>query len=683
MDEIDNLRRLLQQEQRRREAAEELAKKSLPQALPLQIRIVTDPSSTTQGDTANPVGRIFPRRIIPWNDFATGQEKIWEKLSAGPSFSSKAVFPSSHQLDYVASVIHPISSETDLRHFALQTVENAVHKLVDEAFNDVSLRARLGIRGSVTFDSHTNLGNETVDAISGSVEHMSIGGDGGSADQFCIYRTSDGRNIPALAIEYKAPHKLTRDEIDGEGFTFASRSLAAAVISQLFSYMITKGIRHGYVCTGEVFVFLHISDDPSVVYYSVSVPNLDVLEDDENRLHRTAVAQVFAFVLRALQAPPPPESWYDRAMATLSTWAVEYEDVLKKIPQSVRKQPRASPYKPRKWEGFVRSPIRTRSHCRPPADPQHEKEDHSDEDGSLPPSPSLGRPARPRGNKSDSTNTTDREQRQPRSKDDPPDNNRRRAPASMCIENRLYCTQECLSGLAKGGPIDQECPNAADHGEQHLDPSEFRRLIRVQLAQDRGPEADAAPLYVSGAIGSLFKVRLSAYGYTLVAKGVERGRFARLRHEDQTYDRLRSIQGRCIPVSLGMIDLILPYYYNGGVFEHFMFLSWAGLPLHEVAKGALVKTMIANKIATAFEKIHALRVLHGDAALRNILYDVHGGNPIIVDFERAVVCDRQPLRSIGLNRKRKHGVSQQKNEDDFTLESQSVITSVRYYLDNL
>ncbi|KAI1370348.1 hypothetical protein F4677DRAFT_451471 [Hypoxylon crocopeplum] len=721
-----------EEEQRRREAAEELAKGSLPQALPqyldschslsLQIHVVTDPSSTTQGDTTNPVGRIFPRRIIPWSNFATGQEEVWKKLLTRSSFSSEAVFPSSHQLDYVASVLHPISSETDLRHFELQTVENAVQKLVDQAYNNSLLRARLGIRGSVTFESHTNLGNDAGDAISASVEHMSVDGDGagaatsdivsafrrpvkgkgGSADQFCIYRTSDGRNVPALAIEYKAPHKLTRNEVvtglnseiqperdvinrNGEDFAFASRSLVAAVITQLFSYMIAKGIRYGYVCTGETFVFLHVSDDdPSVVHYSVSVPNLDVLDDDENRFYRTAVAQVFAFVLRALQAPPPPESWYDRAIATLDTWAVEYEDVLKKIPQSVRKQPHASPYRPQRWKGFVRSPIRTRSGCRPSGSSPREKEGDSSEEDGLPPSPSLGRSARARGNESAPTSAAGRKQRQPRSKDDPPDNNKKRPPASTCIENRLYCTQKCLSGLAKMGPIDQECPNAADHGEQHLDPSEFRRLVRVQLAQDRGPEADAAPLYVSGAIGSLFKVRLSAYGYTLVAKGVERGRFARLRHEGEMYNRLKSIQGRHVPVCLGIVNLILPYYYNGGVFERFMFLSWAGQPFLEATKRPFVKIVaIADKIATAFKEIHALRVLHGDAELRNILYDAHSGNPMVVDFERAVAYDHQPLGSLSHNRKRKHGVPHQKNENDFTKESQSVIANVWHYLDNL
>ncbi|KAJ3563943.1 hypothetical protein NPX13_g8018 [Xylaria arbuscula] len=58
-----------------------------------------------------------------------------------------------------------------LRHFERDTVENAVQKLVDEAYNDEQLRARLGIQGSVTFESHTNLG-DTVDAVSHSIEQM-------------------------------------------------------------------------------------------------------------------------------------------------------------------------------------------------------------------------------------------------------------------------------------------------------------------------------------------------------------------------------------------------------------------------------------------------------------------------------------------------------------------------------
>jgi len=52
--------------------------------------------------------------------------------------------------------------------------------------------------------------------------------------------------------------------------------------------MIGKGIQYGYVCTGVAFVLFHILGDPATVYFSVYVPNLDVIEDKETRVHRTA-----------------------------------------------------------------------------------------------------------------------------------------------------------------------------------------------------------------------------------------------------------------------------------------------------------------------------------------------------------------------------------------------------------
>lgn len=76
------------------------------------------------------------------------------------------------------------------------------------------------------------------------------------------------------------------------------------MVTQLFSYVVGRGLQYGYACTGETFIFLHIPTDPSIVYFSVSVPNPDVMDDDETRVHRTAVAQVFAFTLQALRAKP-------------------------------------------------------------------------------------------------------------------------------------------------------------------------------------------------------------------------------------------------------------------------------------------------------------------------------------------------------------------------------------------
>ncbi|KAK1840381.1 hypothetical protein CCHR01_16990 [Colletotrichum chrysophilum] len=331
-----------------------------------------------------------------------------------------------------------------------------------EACHSLSLAIQIG---TMTFESHTNLG-ETNDSLSKHLDRMFIErndtgqpppasrppsrkprrkarGKGNRADQFCIYHTSNGRNIPAIAIKYKAPHKLGRNEVvtglaseiqperdvinkDGSRFAFTSRALTSAIVTQLFSYMIGKGIQYGYVCTGEVLVFLYIPDDPSTIYYHMCVPNLDVLDGDENRLHRTAIAQVFAFIIQALRAEPPPPSWHDAA-AALNTWAVEYNDVLQNIPKS--------------------------------------------------------------------------------------------------------------------------------------------------LAGDRGRNADATPLYLAGRIRALFKVQLSSYSYTLVAKGVETVDLGRLQHENDVYNRLQPIQGIYTPICLSRVDLVLPYYYNSGVFKHFLFLS--------------------------------------------------------------------------------------------------------------
>lgn len=68
-------------------------------------------------------------------------------------------------------------------------------------------------------------------------------------------------------------------------------------------------VRYGYVCTGEAFIFLCIPrDDPTIVYYLVCVPKLAVMADDgERRLHRTAIAQIFAFIIQALPAEPPSQ----------------------------------------------------------------------------------------------------------------------------------------------------------------------------------------------------------------------------------------------------------------------------------------------------------------------------------------------------------------------------------------
>ncbi|ROT39292.1 hypothetical protein SODALDRAFT_339678 [Sodiomyces alkalinus F11] len=726
-----------EQELRRREEAEKTAAASQPQ--PLQqyleachsldrtIQVITDRSLSTQGDATNPTGRIYPRRIVPWVDFAAKQEDTWNKLAISNTFSSQPAFPSPHQLDYVRSFLTPISSELGLRDFERDVVEHAVQRLMERTHQDPLLRRHLRLQGTVTFESHTNPG---VDDISTSLEEMSLGqdgvnpntsasaaaprpsaatrgrrrvrGKGNRADQFCIYRTSDGRNVPALAIEYKAPHKLSVDELatgleseiqpdrdvinqDGEGFVFSAKALAAAVVTQLFSYMVGKGIQYGYVCTGQAFVFLHIPNDPSIVYYSVCVPSMDVMDDDETRLHRTAVAQVFAFIVRAVQATPPPTSWHDEA-AKLELWAIEYEDILKKIPESDRKgkERRATPYKPQRWKGFTRSPILTRSRC---LETDASAPDESDDEGPPSPSPSPSHPVKqlppsagagPKGGREKAK----RGQRRGQS------GAQKEESQSMClsrtsIRDGPFCTQQCLLGLAYGEPVDRQCPNAIQHGLEHISRLAFLRLMKNQLETDRGSDADCIPLHLSGSRGTLFKLRLSSHGYTLVAKGVESLDRKCLQHESDIYDQLQAIQGKHIPVCLGIVDLDLPQYYDSGVYTHLLFLSWAGQPLFDGDQAQMPG--VAEKVDMILEQMHKLGVLHRDADPRNMLWDPVSGNVMAVDFERAESCRRPVLERVapnGQTKKRKRGKPRQ-SKDDFTREREWAVAQVSRYLIHL
>ncbi|KAI0805885.1 hypothetical protein GGR55DRAFT_690255 [Xylaria sp. FL0064] len=608
-----------EEEQRRRESAERRAEGLLPQALQPYLE-----------------------------DCHLLSFAIEIGLLADQPFCENAIFPSSHQLDYVATLISPIASETGLRHFARDAVEIAVQKLVDAAYNDEQLRVSLGILESVTFKSHINLGG-SVDTVSTSVERITIAqgstdattpppkpprtkahrkakkSKNGPADRFCVYKRSDGRNVLALAIEYKAPHKLTKDEPEqdvinknSKSFAFASRSLVAAVITQLFA---------------ETFIFFYISEDLSIVYYFVYVPNLDVIEDDENRLYRTA----------ALRSPPLPQAWHDCADG-LDTWAVEFENVLRDIPETDRKPPRGSTYKGQRWKGFKRSPIKTRSGCRPTSSSNNPTE-KSDSDENGPPSPSSARPLRSTTQRSTPTSTAVRDTQQGgrgRGKGGKSGGRNQRG-ARTSIQDRSFCTQKCLLGLVTDGPMDDRCPNFSDHRQRHIELLRFLYLIY------------AMPLYLSGSVGVLFKVRLFSHGYTLVAKGVEKDYLACLQHENQVYDRLH---------------LRLLYYYDGG----------AGQPLFNMPREA-TKGAIINAVSKAFKAVHTLKIFHCDAKPRNMLYEAHGSHVIIMDFERAKLISRELLGLISPNRKRKHAVCPGKqNRNDFVKELSSIISSVQRYI---
>ncbi|KAI6083328.1 hypothetical protein F4821DRAFT_280999 [Hypoxylon rubiginosum] len=643
----------LQETRRIREETKRLREKSQPQvlqgylqachSLSLRIQTVTSPSSTTQGVPTNTTGWIFPRRIVPWHDFAAKQKDIWDRLSTGRSFSSKPIFPAQNQL---VSRRSTLSDEWELRSFEDFTVQDAVCKLFDAAYDDPPLRPSLNLQGKITFESYPDY---IYDDNSTPATRRKARGKGDRAQHYYICQDAHGRSVPVLAIEYIPPHKLSKEairtglqseiELEWEAIhedrdKFASKGLAVTVVTQLYSYMIGKGVQYGYICTGEVFVFLFIPEDSTLVFYYVSEPNVDVVDSDENRLHHTAVSQVFAFTLQAILAGPPPQSWHDAA-GGLGPGDAELHDIPIDKAATTEFEDQVSPYEGQKWKGFKQSPIRMRSGSSPhPRSLNRQSDDEDEDDKSSAPSPSPNQPNRLAYSSTTSLGTGTS------TKDQVQGDGRSFQGGRQKIQDRPFCTQQCLLGLTRGGPMDATCPNIKYHKLEHIDPSEFVRLVRDQLAKDRGRDQDCAPLHLAGSFGTLFKVRLSSHGYTLVAKGMEQLDLPRLEHEHAIYERLQPIQGQHVPVCLGMTHLVLPYYYDCGVYTDFLFLSWGGLRVYECVE-QLDKPDAIRAVEAAYASLHELGVLHCGAELRNILYDAQTRNIMIIDFEKAAAPDRQ------------------------------------------
>ena len=675
--------------------------------LSLTIEVETNPSVLTTGQTTKPAGRKYPKRIVPWDNFTSRQQEIWKIICASSTYSER-LFDRPTSIQDKTRVA--VRSEGDVVANEGVVVLEPVQAILQQFFKNEELRQQLELPGYVTFVNHLNLnpGNQYVSTLP-KTDHLPLSSNpitppnqgsksqdakanaaakdqkypkdiGGQADKFCIVKVENGQEKPVYNIEYKPPHKFeaadileglrgeilpARDLINkkGKSSEFFSQSLVSAVITQLFSYLVKTGVQYGYVSTGVMIIFLHISDDPEQVeYYVWDWRDFDF--DQTASLHNTAIAEVIAFSLQALAAKPPLQVWHDAA-AKLDTWAVEYIDILKSISETVQKErdKRDTPeFKPPGWKlgraetSWYRSPIATRSGhqakhigskeekeedkkagssnlqtqnlgCRPQdLKAKEESEDSADAEGD-------GSPIRPSTRAKRSN--VGRAGKRGKGNGDGTVGSHTESSRNRVLE-RGYCSLPCLLGLANGGYLDPNCPNIADHGKRHLKRTEFLRLVRAQLARDRGHVSDCEPLWIGGSRGAMFKVTLTAHGYTVIAKGVQHHDVPHLQHEAKVYRHLRPIQGIHIPVCLGSTNLVLPYYHQGGKFVRFLFQSYAGVPVFRAINEANKPDILSN-ITHAMDAIHQLRVLHCDAMPRNIMTDEKSGWVQIVDFERAKI----------------------------------------------
>ncbi|KAM0670863.1 hypothetical protein ACQRIU_001258 [Beauveria bassiana] len=328
------------------------------QHLFLGLDVQEDKESSTKGDPANAEQKLRPDHIREWTNFPREQAKIWKALMDADFVTERHFTPLLVLEDNGKDLRQrSLSSELDLGYFERQTVETRVASVIKQLHKNTPLRETFQLKGDVAFENHANtLTDERIlvtdmsslslktaplrrsgrlAAKSGGTASLSAATRQEShqkprqqrlarpkADQFCVYNKGSSERIPAFIVEYKAPHKLSLAHIkaglvdmdlddivrlqENETPEIICRRVVAAVITQVYSYMVTGGIPFGYLCTGEAFIYIHVKrDEPECAYYYLSVPKEDVGEstgwtadlDGDNRLHLTALGQVLAFTL--------------------------------------------------------------------------------------------------------------------------------------------------------------------------------------------------------------------------------------------------------------------------------------------------------------------------------------------------------------------------------------------------
>ena len=521
-------------------------------------------------------------------------------------------------------------------------------------------------------------------------------------DQFCAYTTDQGEKKILLTAEFKPPHKLSLDQLrlilgpdcppidldeiinqikmpsyhekEASRQDRAKREVAA-VITQAFSYMVTTEVQYGYICTGEALVFLHIKleDDMKTVYYYLLEPDKEDLSANELQQHNqvvpladlknTALSHILTFSIKVFVAARKDDPWRARIVPGLRTWTRDEQAMLAKLTptpttagkSSVDYKPNTDPDSDSPTKRHQNRRKRPRRDCEPTIQPTSQNRPDS------PPAPDDGSS----GSRPVTRTATARAKQSQQSQ-----SSANVSSYTMKHTQRSYCTQRCLQGLTRGGPLDPRCPNVSKHCEEgykgnthQLSCEEFRVLLEQQMRRCYGE--DFYPLGKQGARGALFKVRLDSHAYTIVAKGTIWPFVRCLRHEAEVYRRLACIQGIHVPVFLGSIDLDYDFYYAAGdLIVHMMLLSWCGEGLRSDTLTDTEKQTRSLDIMRAVTAIHEAGVLHRDIRIQNLLWNEELKQPMVIDFERVDIVKaltRPALLSMSSNKKRKRSPNQEEN----------------------
>lgn len=428
-------------------------------------------------------------------------------------------------------------------------------------------------------------------------------------------KASSGQPVPGVTRD-------TAGRVEGSSSTnIPGHMFFIYALTQTFHYMVTSGLEFAYVATGETLSFLRAPrDDPTTLLYHTEVfpqychpdrGNADAdSADNAIIVDQLAISKLCSLALLAFESTA--------ASARCRSIHISQLALFPNLPPSLADESAtSSPTEPRS-----RDSSQGRRRRRDERD--DDDDDEGDDDGDGPrmgggprltaahrprnPSPLKQQPLTPGHERSDArshvyakanTSRVYRARRPVRGLKP----GRGRFPPLPSLPGpfdpvsfkpiRPFCTHMCLRGLVRGDGIDYDCPNVLLHLEavrriglpdragHAIGLDGLVELVKGQLFDNAERDCEClSERGLEGAIGCLFKLTVTGYGYTLVAKGVQAFYAKRIRHEARVYKKLEAQQGILIPVCLGVAELSLPYSFDFKLITHMLLLSYAGMPLY-------------------------------------------------------------------------------------------------------
>ena len=556
------------------------------------MSVQPDKSLSTQGSTTSPKGKCCLTTIRPWEDFPVKRQNAFDEVYNTlhpPDDESPRLFSPLLHIEELGRTIpgRMIASEEDLKFFQHSTVEKFVADVISALAANQKYSEDWSLGHGVVFENHTNTLSDMAEDVQERLQILASSKTRHRtpkpirADQICVYKSEDDQMDLLFIIEYKAPHKLTKEILRAglrvmdvpkevinrptiptdpqEKFRYNADRLVAAAVTQTYSYMLESGVENSCIVTGEALVFLRIkADDANTLYYHLAEPTEEVSTGDGLGFKHplTAISQLLSFCVIAVQSERRNELWRRISIQRAQTWSEDWEKILQDVlPEERKLDPPSSVFTARTYPINKRSPYLLRrrnpqslpSGCSPEEVPVRDKEDEGGDPSECPEGPeSINTPSK--------GGSTSREKQ---------GKGRRGIQSSSAGKQRQYCTQGCLLGLVLGSAIDNSCPNAPLHrrGRKRrthlLNKQQFGAMVQRQLAITL--DRNCKDLKIQGSRGALFQITLASHGYTFVAKGTRDVFVSDLMHEGRMYERLKSIQGTLIPVYLGNIDLDRPW----------------------------------------------------------------------------------------------------------------------------